>query len=512
LTSLILGSPISAAWTSGCTTIDQVKFLKFADLEKLSKFEDDSNLNAKVDSLLNTAICGSAVAAPIKTFKYNSDLQANYFRVTHWNLQQGIKIPEIEACFTNPEEYCRTYLRQDFKDIDQLKKEVANFKDTDILMLNEVDIGIERSGFDNTIYELAKTLKANYVFAPEFLELNNEYLPKQDKEKQLYRALHGNAIISKYPIKKVEVLSLPLCYDWYSQEKERITVVEKGRRKASKAVINETIYTEIRKGNRIAIIADILLPNKQTITVVSTHLENRSLAKCRTQQMKAILDKIQDHTNPVILGGDLNNFERSAEPTSATKIVTRTVTDPTLLARATITYFNPYALMINPPLIAIEKIREFRNPLAADVPIIFPNRARALFDVIEGLRFADGTTFDFSGNKELTINHKEGTLNNSNQRVSKGFQSTYRFKRAWKIGLFKIDWLFVKPIVSKECLDEDDDLEDLDRSCKNYYPGFGQTLKVFNYSLNGSSLSDHSPITCQILFTNDFDTASILKQ
>ena len=213
--------------------------------------------------------------------------------------------------------------------------------------------------------------------------------------------------------------------------------------------------------------------------------------------MQAILDFIKTNKNPVILAGDFNNFENSAESTSIKRIVTRRISDPAYLIRTVATYFNPYGLTTNAASNTIGFARKYCDPTVRGIPIILPNKARGLFKLIQDFEFDDNNHFDFTGTKQFSSKARKGYLSNSNQRAKKGFVETFEFKRSFKVAKYKIDWIMVKPLRLAAC--HDYDFEDLDYRCKNYFPAFGKTLKDLNFSpKNLVSISDHSPVSLQI--------------
>ncbi len=154
-------------------------------------------------------------------------------------------------------------------------------------------------------------------------------------------------------------------------------------------------------------------------------------------------------------------------------------------------------------------VRKHRDPTVLGLPIILPNKSRKFFDIIHDFKFTDNNQFDFSGDEELSYDKKDGKLSNSNERAGKGFIETYKFKRSFGVAKYKIDWIFVKPLRYANCDSGEDDIEELDFSCKNYFPGFGRTLKALNYSprftkntreKEEAHLSDHNPVSVKILF------------
>ena len=143
----------------------------------------------------------------------------------------------------------------------------------DVILANELDDGCVRSGGKNTTLELAKRLGMNAVFGLEFIELVNGEDPK---------GFHGNAIFSRWPIRKARIVRLPEQYNWYFDRQRRI-------------------------GGRLAILAELDVAGKP-VGVGTIHLENRTHGPGRRAQLEAVLAEAEAMFPgmPVILGGDLN--------------------------------------------------------------------------------------------------------------------------------------------------------------------------------------------------------------
>lgn len=143
----------------------------------------------------------------------------------------------------------------------------------DVILANEMDDGCVRSGGKNTALELAERLGMNAVFGLEFIELVNGADPK---------GFHGNAIFSRWPIRRAEVLRLPEQYNWYFDRQRRI-------------------------GGRLAILAELDVAGRP-VGVATIHLENRTHGPGRKAQLDAVLAAAERMFPgmPVVLGGDLN--------------------------------------------------------------------------------------------------------------------------------------------------------------------------------------------------------------
>lgn len=149
------------------------------------------------------------------------------------------------------------------------------FQTFDIILANELDDGCERSFNCDVSATFAAATGMHEAYGLEFVELVNE------KDRKGY---HGNSIFSRYPFEAVEVVRLPLEYDWYDDERQH------------------------RIGNRLAIMAVVTAPFGR-LGVVTTHFENRTDAVGRGRQMAYLLQRMAAFFPPdvpLVLGGDFN--------------------------------------------------------------------------------------------------------------------------------------------------------------------------------------------------------------
>ena len=276
--------------------------LTFDELVTLSKPQDlDSALQAKLHAVLTTP---TVVNRPAPGTPSPEKL-----RVTEWNIERGEQLDNIEQLLNSPDSFLK-HAQQEKKygsrALEKLRSQAATLRQSDVLILNEVDQGVKRTDYRNITQELAQALGMSSAYSVEFLEvdsltglgtepavLNTPELSarmtedlKPDRER--YQGMHGNAILSRYPLQNVRVLSLPVCHDWFTQELQAISKLEKAKRKAADVAFLERISREVRRGNRQALVADITLPGKQPVTVhlVNAHLENKCKADCRARQMR----------------------------------------------------------------------------------------------------------------------------------------------------------------------------------------------------------------------------------
>ena len=171
--------------------------------------------------------------------------------VLMFNMERGVHLAEI----------------QDFL------RDCPDIRPFDLILANELDDGCARSGNKNTARELAKASGLNYAWGLEFIELVND-----ENEK----GFHGNAVFSRWPIRRAGVIRLPEQYNWYFDRQKRI-------------------------GGRLAVFAELDVGGRP-LRAVSIHLENRTHGEGRRAQMETILKAVEQELPgmPVILGGDLN--------------------------------------------------------------------------------------------------------------------------------------------------------------------------------------------------------------
>jgi len=149
-------------------------------------------------------------------------------------------------------------------------------KDLDIILANEVDRGMARSGNSDSVREIAEKLGMNYAFGTEFLTADAFRKGNED-------GLGGNAIFSRYPLSHVKIIHLPIEYDWFYRE------------------------GDCRLGVRIAVAAEIKA-GTQNILICCVHLDNRISPAGRACQTEYLLRELKKEYGemPALIGGDMN--------------------------------------------------------------------------------------------------------------------------------------------------------------------------------------------------------------
>jgi endonuclease/exonuclease/phosphatase family metal-dependent hydrolase len=310
-------------------------------------------------------------------------------------------------------------------------------------------------------------------------------------DKDRFHGLHGTAILSRYPIENARVFRLPVCYDWYANEYKAISKLEVGKRWSAQKLFRERVERELRHGGRMALIADITVPDLPTgrATLVAAHLENKCPPACRKRQMQALLADLKEDRNPVLLAGDFNTTSSDNTPTSIRNEIMSRVTDYKFWIGQAVSYFHPLGVF-KYALYPVRYFHGYNDPSAFHLPILWDNRERPLFGAVEKFRFTDNHAFDFRGEQVRTAPPRSRTLADSNQRTWKGFAPTYAFNRDFGglVGRFKLDWILVKPFI-----------DDPRRAGQSYRfaPSFPITMRELNEAV-ADRVSDHAPMTVDL--------------
>jgi hypothetical protein len=205
--------------------------------------------------------------------------------------------------------------------------------------------------------------------------------------------------------------------------------------------------------------------------------------------MEALLAEVKEEKNPVVLAGDLNTTSQNNTPTSLRNEIMSRVTDYKFWIGQGVSRFHPLGIY-QYALAPVHYFHGYNDPTALHVPILWDNRERPLFKMVEKFRFADEGAFDFRGDPERALEGKGRTLADSNERASKGFIPTYSFSRDYGglVGRFKLDWFFVKPFLNDPRSKEQSNL---------FAPHFAYTMRELNESVE-DRISDHPPMTVDL--------------
>ncbi|HWS53618.1 MAG TPA: endonuclease/exonuclease/phosphatase family protein [Pyrinomonadaceae bacterium] len=181
-------------------------------------------------------------------------------RATAWNVERGARLEGVAAALGRHEV----------------------LRESDVLLLTELDYGMARSGNRRVARELARALGMAYAFAPCYVALTKGNGLESGAEGENEEALHGNAVLARWPIARAWSVALP-------NGKDKMRGAEK------------------RLGSQRAVVADVAHPSG-TLRAVSLHLDAHSSQRHRARQMKIVLDFVESLTPrlPVLIGGDWN--------------------------------------------------------------------------------------------------------------------------------------------------------------------------------------------------------------
>lgn len=111
--------------------------------------------------------------------------------------KKGLQDVGVEGSITKPVRMVQFNIERGY----QLPGIIAALRDidADVLSLQEVDVGCDRSGGIDTGMEIARALGLNYAFLCEFVEIRS---PVRSVSLQ-GGGVHGNAILTKFDIQDV---------------------------------------------------------------------------------------------------------------------------------------------------------------------------------------------------------------------------------------------------------------------------------------------------------------------
>lgn len=475
--------------------------LSYADLVAL--YETDvpaPDLQSRLTELLNTPFVNNSVST-------NSRASKDSIRIAMWNIERGLEFDAVRAALTNDKRFFRRLTpgqRSTKFNLATVLDQSAKLNGADVVVLNEVDWGLKRTNYRNVARELAIATKMNYAYAVEFVEVDPltlgtetlegetgadkpEIVKNLQVDKSRTLGLHGTAILSRFPLRNVRVMRFQnQGHDWYTDEKKAVSKLEETKRKGAGLVFSEKILREVRRGNRMMLLADIEsseIPGG-ALTVVATHLEAKSKPEDRRKQLEEILAHIKTIDHPVVIAGDMNTSGTDSVPTSFDREMKKRLGSSSFWAERGIKYATGVGLLYDVTLGLVKAQRTKHDPTVKSIRFVSENPEERFFTTLKDFRFQDGGAFDFRGSKQYSVGGSQETLSDSNERASKGFVSTLELKGRITIEL-KLDWIFVKPA----------QLTDSDDTKQPYImaPQFGRTLKTLNYSLK-DRISDHNPL------------------
>jgi endonuclease/exonuclease/phosphatase family metal-dependent hydrolase len=187
-------------------------------------------------------------------------------KVVQWNIEHGNWYDQVEGALLHH----------------------PDLAGADLLMFNEIDLGMARAGNRDVAGDLAQALGLYGVWAPLFLETT----PGRDDDPRMangaanQESLFGLAILSRWPFGEVRVLPLP-------------------------SPLELQFDLERMYGRHVGLVAEVLRPGAPFIAV-SAHLEVHRTRAHRESQVREIIEALRGEQRPIVFAGDWNThtFDR----------------------------------------------------------------------------------------------------------------------------------------------------------------------------------------------------------
>jgi len=231
-----------------------------ADLDSLRAAPDWPELRTRLHALLST-VRRHRPAEPPRPAD-----DPGIVRAVHWNIEHGNWYEQVE----------------------QALRVHVQLAGADLVLLNEVDLGMARAGNRDVAADLAAALGLHGAWAPLFLETTpgRDDDPRMAAGRDNQESLFGLAILSRWPIGDARIVELP------SPEYQQFDL--------------ERMY-----GRHIGLVAEIERPGAPFVAV-TVHLEVHRTRADRADQMRVLLDALRRETRPIVLAGDFNShtFDR----------------------------------------------------------------------------------------------------------------------------------------------------------------------------------------------------------
>ena len=230
-------------------------------------------------------------------------------RAVAWNIQRGARLDDLRRAVVAPP-----------------------FAGADLLLLSEVDVGLGRSGNRNVARELAEALGMSYAFGVSYLALTDDFGDDAGGLENTL-ALSGAAILSRYPIRRVENVDLPELRDKFHSSEKRL-------------------------GKKRALLAEIALPDGP-LAVAACHLDSNASPAQRARQLGAVLDSVdRSGVARALVGGDFNT---STYDISSTLALARDILHKLLVIglRATIDQYMTPEKRYERPVFELLQARDF---------------------------------------------------------------------------------------------------------------------------------------------------------
>jgi len=223
------------------------ELFSYDELVQLESEKLNSDLVTKLHVLTTTPfINNEAYYRGAKPRPLDVDMIGPSLRVALWNIERGLELDDI-LLFLNDKDAFVAKVKEERRhakesgrrvrdiNLEKIPQEIETLKAADVWILNEVDWGMKRTQYRNVIRELGETLNMNWAYGVEFLEIDpkqlgtdkfddgedeasrQQLLDEFHVDKDKLRALHGNAVLSRYPIRAARLVPFTVGYDWFKE-------------------------------------------------------------------------------------------------------------------------------------------------------------------------------------------------------------------------------------------------------------------------------------------------------
>ncbi len=96
------------------------------------------------------------------------------FETASWNIERGLNFDLIESALGNPEHFQQNsgYQNRVGNNNEVVRGQIRKLQETDVIILNEVDLGMKRTDYHDVSRDLAAALHMNYAYGVEFVEVD----------------------------------------------------------------------------------------------------------------------------------------------------------------------------------------------------------------------------------------------------------------------------------------------------------------------------------------------------
>ncbi len=232
-------SGISHAQFGEFTRYQEPDFLNFEELKALSIDPDPGGgLAKKLQRFWTTPIISNeAYYRGAKPHRADYPRLGPSLTLASWNIEKSFHAEPVIKMLNSPMELLQMVDSKHVQEGSDMYKTILRQRErlihADVVVLQEMDIGHKRSGYINAAAKIAKALDMNYAYGAEQLEVEPVYLGTENilfhnggvdqkmtdyfaVDPKQYKGVFGSAVLSRYPIKHVEVFQLHnQAYDWY---------------------------------------------------------------------------------------------------------------------------------------------------------------------------------------------------------------------------------------------------------------------------------------------------------